>query len=198
VREIPKNIYGATKLGAEHLCQIVARNRKLPVLVLRTSRFFPEEDDNAGQRSRFPIENLQALELLNRRVDIADIVSAHRLAIARAPAIGFGKFIISATSPFTQADLPDLSRDAGAVILRHYPQAADLFAQAGWSLPQALDRVYVNARARRALGWAPRHDFAHVLACLAAGREFRSDLALSIGWKGYHDEVFEDGPFPVE
>lgn len=196
--EIPKNIYGATKLGAEHLCQIIARNRKLPVLILRTSRFFPEEDDNAGQRSRFSIDNLQALELLNRRVDIADIVSAHRLAIEKAPAIGFGKFIISATSPFTRDDLPELNRDAGAVIRRHFPQAEALFAQAGWLFPKALDRVYVNAHARATLGWAPRHDFAHVLDCLAAGADFRSDLARMIGSKGYHDELFEDGPFPVD
>jgi len=198
VSPIPKNIYGATKLAAEHLCQIVARNRKLPVLILRTSRFFPEEDDNAGQRSRFSIENLQALELLNRRVDIADIVSAHRLAMEKAPVLGFGKFIISATSPFTQDDLPTLNSDARAVILRHFPQAEVLFAQAGWSFPRALDRVYVNAHARAKLGWAPRHDFAHVLDCLALGSDFRSDLALAIGRKGYHDEIFEDGPFPVE
>ncbi|MBN8832670.1 MAG: NAD(P)-dependent oxidoreductase, partial [Sphingomonadales bacterium] len=187
-----------TKLGAEHLCQIIARNRKLPVIVLRTSRFFPEEDDNASQRSAYSIDNLQALELLHRRVDIADIVSAHRLAIEKAPALGFDRFIISASSPFTRDDLPLLNRDARAVIARHYPRAEALFAQAGWSFPGAMDRVYVNAHARATLGWAPRHDFAHVLDCLAAGRDFRSDLAVAIGRKGYHDELFEDGPFPVE
>ena len=35
----------------------------------------------------------------------------------------------------------------------------------------AIDRVYVNERARRELGWRPRHDFASVIARLARGRE---------------------------
>lgn len=198
VTPIPKNIYGATKLGAEHLCEMFGRKGRLPVVVLRTSRFFPEDDDNAGQRGRFSRDNLQALELLNRRVDLADIVNAHRLAVEQAPALGFGRFIISATTPFTREDLPELNRDARAAILRHFPRAEALFAAHGWSFPQALDRVYVNAHTCATLGWAPRYDFAHVLDCLADGRDFRSDLARAVGSKGYHDELFEDGPFPVE
>jgi hypothetical protein len=51
----------------------------------------------------------------------------------------------------------------------------------------ALDRVYVNERARRELGWTPRHDFPHVLERLAAGEDPRSPLALAVGAKGYHD-----------
>jgi UDP-glucose 4-epimerase len=43
---VPKNIYGATKAAAEDLCQLFHRNQKLPAIVLRTSRFFPEADDN--------------------------------------------------------------------------------------------------------------------------------------------------------
>src|SRR6187401_28452 len=42
---IPKNIYGVTKVAGEDLCALAARNQKLPCLVLRTSRFFPEDDD---------------------------------------------------------------------------------------------------------------------------------------------------------
>src|SRR3954464_9204020 len=48
---IPKNIYGATKVAAEDLCQLFHRDQKLPCLVLRTSRFFPEEDDLAERRA---------------------------------------------------------------------------------------------------------------------------------------------------
>lgn len=43
---IPKNIYGATKLAAEDLCQLFHRNNGLACIVLRTSRFFPEDDDH--------------------------------------------------------------------------------------------------------------------------------------------------------
>src|ERR687897_1214116 len=38
----PKNIYGVTKLAAENLCELFYRIRRLPCLILRTSRFFPE------------------------------------------------------------------------------------------------------------------------------------------------------------
>jgi hypothetical protein len=48
-----------------------------------------------------------------------------------------------------------------------------------------------------ALGWRPKYDFQHVLESLRAGRDFRSPLALAIGSKGYHAQVFADGPYPV-
>jgi len=195
---IPKNIYGATKIGAEQICELFARKRGLPVLILRTSRFFPEEDDSKAVRSRFSLANIQALELLYRRADIADVVSAHLRALERAAEIGFGRYIVSATSPFDQDDLPTLHRNAEAVILRHYPEAKGLFDAQGWRFLPEIDRVYVNARARADLGWVPRHDFAHVLACLRAGIDFRSPLAMEVGSKGYHEELFAEGPFPVE
>ena len=43
---VPKNIYGATKVAAEDLCELMHRDRGLPCIVLRTSRFFPEGDDD--------------------------------------------------------------------------------------------------------------------------------------------------------
>lgn len=195
---IPKNIYGATKIGAEQICELFARKHGLPVLILRTSRFFPEDDDSEAVRTRFTLSNIQALELLYRRADIADVVSAHLRAIERAPEIGFGRYIVSATSPFGPEDLADLHRDAERVILRLHPEAKGLFDANGWQFLPLIDRVYVNDRARADLRWTPRHDFAHVLACLRAGTDFRSALALEVGSKGYHEEVFAEGPFPVE
>jgi UDP-glucose 4-epimerase len=61
-----------------------------------------------------------------------------------------------------------------------------------------IDRVYVNARAREDLGWQPRYDFKHVVACLRAGQDPRSPLARAIGAKGYHAEASAEGPYPVE
>ncbi|MNL83045.1 hypothetical protein D3C87_2105920 [compost metagenome] len=61
-----------------------------------------------------------------------------------------------------------------------------------------IDRVYVNERARRELGWSPEYDFARVLQSLRDGTDFRSELAREVGSKGYHEEAFEEGPFPVE
>lgn len=194
---VPKNIYGATKLMAENLCELFVRERGLPVVVLRTSRFFPEDDDDPAMRSAYPPENAQANELLYRRLDIADAVSAHLLAVERAPQIGFGRYIVSATSPFEQRHLATLARDAAAVVRELYPDCTQLYAARSWRLFPSIDRVYVNERARRELGWRPEFDFAHVLNCLRAGLDFRSELARAVGSKGYHDTVFDDGPYPI-
>ena len=195
---VPKNIYGATKIAAENLCELFARNLKLPVIVLRTSRFFPEEDDHKERRDSFADANLKANEFLYRRVDVEDIVDAHLLAIDKAPTLGFRKYIISATTPFTRDDLAELRTNAPAVVRRHLPGYAEEYARHGWKMLPSIDRVYVNELARNELGWQPRYDFAHVVASLRANEDFLSPLARAIGSKGYHAETFEDGPFPVE
>jgi UDP-glucose 4-epimerase len=197
VTPIPKNIYGATKIAAEGMCELVARKEGLPVIVLRTSRFFPEDDDNAGVRAEFSTLNMQANELLYRRADIDDIVEAHLLAVARAPDIGFGRYIVSATPPFTRDDVVALRADAAAVVRRLFPDVDALYGARGWKLLPSLDRVYDSGRASRALGWTPRRDFAFVLDCLRSGEDFRSEMARAIGVKGYHDAVFDEGPYPV-
>jgi len=196
---IPKNIYGVTKAAAEDLCQLFHRNRKLPCIVLRTSRFFPEEDDNAAVRESYTDGNVKLNEFLYRRVDVEDVVSAHLLAAEHAPAIGFRKYVISATTPFTREDLAELRRDVPAVTRRKVPAYEAAYARRGWKMVPSIDRVYVNERARRDLGWKPRHDFKSLVAQLDAGSEdLRSPLARLIGSKGYHDRVFEQGPYPTE
>ena len=186
---VPRNIYGVTKTAAENLCELVHRDHGLPVVVLRTSRFFPEPDDRDEVRAAYEDANLKANEYLYRRVDLQDVVDAHLLAMARAPEIGFDRFIVSATTPFTRADLAELHTAAPAVVARLFPAQPAEYARRGWRMFDAVDRVYVNDRAREVLGWTPRYDFAHVLSALAAGEEFRSPLALAVGAKGYHAET---------
>ena len=193
VAPIPKNIYGVTKRAAEDLCREFHRNARLPCLILRTSRFFPEADDNRVVREAYADDNLKANEYLYRRVDIEDVVSAHLSAIARAKEIGFDRFIISATTPFAASDLPSLHEDAPRVVRRLVPEYEAEYARRGWRMLPTIDRVYDNARARSVLGWQPRHDFRSVI-----GREdIRSPLARLVGSKGYHAEAFRDGPYPV-
>jgi UDP-glucose 4-epimerase len=186
VAPIPKNIYGVTKIAAESLCELFHRQRDLPTIVLRTSRFFPEADDDAAISGAYALENVQANEMLNRRVDIADVVDAHLRAVEKAAELGFGRYIVSAATPFTRDDLAALRDDAPGVVQRLFPHCASLYAARGWHLFPAIDRVYVNHRAMAALGWRPRYDFRHVLDCLRAGEDFRSPLARAIGSKGYH------------
>jgi UDP-glucose 4-epimerase len=124
---MPKNIYGATKLGAEHLCESFARERRLPVVILRTSRFFPEEDDSASIRNRYGLDNVQVNELLYRRVDLDDVVQAHLLAADREPQLEFDRFIVSAPSPFDRGDLEMLRQNPAAVVWRLFPKAEQLY-----------------------------------------------------------------------
>jgi nucleoside-diphosphate-sugar epimerase len=167
-------------------------------IVLRTSRFFPEEDDNDEVREAFSDENVKANEYLYRRVDIDDVVSAHLLAAEHAPHLGFRKYIVSATTPFHRSDLERLRVDAPAVVRERVPEYEDVYRQLNWKMFPGIGRVYVNERARKELGWLPRYDFGFVIGCLKAGVDFRSPLARSVGSKGYHDEVFSQGPYPVE
>jgi nucleoside-diphosphate-sugar epimerase len=186
VTPVPRNIYGVTKTAAEDLCELVHAEHGLPVIVLRTSRFFPEGDDVDAVRTAYADANVKANEFLNRRADIADVADAHLLAMARAPQIGFGRYIISATTPFTPADLAALRADAPAVVRRLFPDQEAEYKRRGWRMFGQIDRVYVNARARADLGWAPRYDFRRVLDALKAGADPRSPLARAIGAKGYH------------
>jgi nucleoside-diphosphate-sugar epimerase len=182
----PRNVYGVTKVAAEELCELVARDDGLPCLVLRTSRFFPEQDDSEQVRAGYADGNAKVNELLYRRIDLSDVVQAHVAAVAKAPKIGFGRYIVSATTPFGPGDLAELRRDAPAVVERLFPDYTDLYARLGWRMFPCIDRVYVNARARTDLGWEPRYDFRHAMELLRAGKEPRSELATSVGAKGYH------------
>lgn len=183
---LPKNIYGVTKVAAENLCELVHRDHGLPVVVLRTSRFFPEADDRDEVRTAYEDANLKANEYLYRRADLQDIVDAHLLALEKAPSIGFDRLIVSATTPFLPSHVSRLHGDAPSVVAELFPEQPARYADRGWRMFDEVDRVYVNDRARTVLGWRPRYDFAHVLACLAAGTDFRSPLALEVGAKGYH------------
>jgi UDP-glucose 4-epimerase len=194
---VPKNIYGVTKAAAEDLCQLFHRNQRLACIVLRTSRFFPEEDDDGAVREAYADANLKANEFLYRRVDIEDVVDAHLRAAEQAPALGFRRYIISATTPFLREDMPDLRSDAALVVGRRVAASVPEYARRGWRMVPGIDRVYVNERARRELGWAPRHDFAALVERLKAGGEVTSPLARLIGAKGYHAGAFAEGPYPV-
>jgi UDP-glucose 4-epimerase len=197
VLAVPKNIYGVTKVAAESLCELFSRTQQLPVVILRTSRFFPEDDDNATTRAKYTAENLQANELLHRRADVEDIVSAHLLALRKAPEVGLRRYIISATTPFRQGDLVALRQVAAEVVDRIFPDCRSLYAARNWSLFAHIDRVYVNELAVKELGWRPQYDFRHVLDCLRMGVDFRSPLSRAVGSKGYHPTTFAQGPYPV-
>jgi UDP-glucose 4-epimerase len=197
VVSVPKNIYGVSKSAAEDLCRLFHRNEGLACIVLRTSRFFPESDDDPDARAAFDDANAKANEFLFRRVAIEDVVDAHLLAAERAPEIGFGKYIVSATTPFRREDLPRLRFDAPAVARERASGWEAEYARRGWRMFQSIDRVYDNALARRELGWRPSWDFEAITRRLREDGDIRGPLAKLIGEKGYHPEAFGEQPYPV-
>jgi UDP-glucose 4-epimerase len=183
---IPRNIYGVTKKAAEDLCELFFRSRGLPCIILRTCRFFPEVDDDPEISRQFDNLNLKVNEYLYRRLDLADAVDAHILAAEQAPAIGFRRYIVSATSPFEPQHLLRLRTDAPAVVRGLFPDYEEVYRQRGWRMLPGIDRVYVNNRARQELAWQPRFDFRYILDRLRRGDDVLSPLARVVGSKGYH------------
>ncbi len=198
VEPIAKNMYGATKAAAEDLCRLFHRTSGLPSIVLRTSRFFLEADDNPESRRQYDDLNLKANEFLYRRLDLADAVDAHLIAAERLPEIGFGRYILSATTPFEPAHLSRLRSDAPGVVRDLFPNYEHEYSRRGWTMFPGIERVYVNHRARQELGWSPRFDFGHVLERLRSDEDLFSPLTRTVGTKPYHPQSFEDGPYPVE
>ncbi len=162
----PRNIYGVTKLAAEGLCRLHALEHGLNCVVLRTGRFFPEEDDTHRELSG---ENMKANEFLNRRLTVEDAAEAHVVALDRAPVLGFGVFIVSAPTPFAPSDARALKQDAAAVVTRYFSDAPELYAARGWRLPERIGRVYDTRQAEQVLGFRCETDFARVLDALRGG-----------------------------
>jgi nucleoside-diphosphate-sugar epimerase len=197
LKPVPRNIYGVTKVSAEDLCELNYRQTGLPCVILRTSRFFPEQDDDKRIRDGYEDANAKVNEFLYRRVDLLDVVDAHLLAVEKAREIGFGRYIISATSPFREEDTVLLPTNAPQVVERYFPDYPAEFARRGWKMFPRIGRVYVNEKARDELGWRPRYDFGAVLKLLESDQDHRSEIARIVGSKGYHAEEFGGGRYPV-
>jgi UDP-glucose 4-epimerase len=134
--------------------------------VLRTSRFFPEDDDTHADP---PGDNLKANEFLHRRLTVEDCARAHATAFEAAPRIGWGHYIVSAPPPFARSEVARLKADAASLIAERFPDAPALYAARGWTLPQSIGRVYDPSAIERDLGFRCQTDFAAVLAALKAG-----------------------------
>lgn len=164
---LPKNIYGATKVAAEELCELIHREHSLPIIVLKLARFFPEADDVEERRSAFEDANLKVNELTYRRLDLADAASANICALNKAiqGKITWGKYVISAPSPFLQP-VPDdnnanverraqmlqqLRIDARASLRDAVPDYEKVYKRLGWTYFDHIDRVYDCSKAIREL-----------------------------------------------
>jgi len=152
----PETIYHRSKLAAEALLEVIAREAAMAITAIRMSRCFPEPAP------------IMAAYRLHRGVDARDVAEANALALESASR-GFRKFVISGATPFMAEDVEELAGNAPTVLKRKAPELVEAFDRRGWSLPATIDRVYSPALAMRDLGWRPRHDFREVLKMLDEG-----------------------------
>lgn len=174
----PRNIYGVTKLAAEHLCRVAHQDHHLPIVVLRTARFFPEEDDMAHEIEQSD-ENSKANEFLYRRLTVEDAAEIHFAALERAPALGFDTFIAAAPTPFRRADCQELMADAP--VARYFPEYPGLYRRRGWTMFGSIDRVYAARHAEERLGFRCWTGFAEVLARLRYFPEQKIAFSRAVG-----------------
>jgi len=177
----PRNIYGVSKLSAEHLCRMVHDTTGLPIAVLRTSRFFPEEDDMAHEIIQSDA-NIKANEFLFRRLTVEDAAKAHIVALDRAPQIGFDTFIISALTPFSPDDCEQLMDYAPLVVHRYFPRYREIYARRGWTMFDYIDRVYDSTKAMRRLGFVCSTDFGDILTRLDREDAVAEGSAIRAPW----------------
>jgi len=164
---LPRNIYGVTKLAAEQLCRLFHELHGLPVVILRTARFFPEDDDMAHAIAQSE-PNTKANELLFRRLTVEDAAESHVVALDKALELGFDTFIVCARTPFSRDDCAALIHDAPAVVERYFPRYRDLYARLEWTMFPSIDRVYDSTKAAKRLGFTCRTGFAEKLAEIEA------------------------------
>jgi UDP-glucose 4-epimerase len=164
---MPRNIYGVTKLSAEHLLRILHTSTGLPCIILRTSRFFPEDDNQPSVLDHTDISevNRKLNEFMFRRVSLEDVVDAHLLAMEKAEIIQFDHFIISAQSPFQIQDVEALEEENGLekMLSKKYPKWKEHYEKLGFKIPRAADRIYSCEKAMLMLGYSPKWSFQSVV-----------------------------------
>ena len=118
--------------------------------------------------------------------------TAHVIAMLKAPSLGFDKFIISSTTPFTPADCKALSQNARAVVAQRFPEFARIYQEHNWHMFPSLDRVCDNSKARRVLKWEPIYTFIRALERLQNGQPLvGSALAQQVGSELYHRPIMQ-------
>ncbi len=153
-----RDLYDATKVIGENLCQWYATQHDADAIALRVTRFFYDDYVSHNVRKLF------------RGVDLHDAAMAHLLAAENSQVRGFRAYNIAATPPFEPWEKEELFRDAPQVIERHYPGVSKLFSTLGLQLPEKIGRVYDTQKAEEELGYAPRYNFVRFLRELTQKR----------------------------
>lgn len=91
-----------------------------------------------------------------------------------------------------------LRTNPSAVVAALFTDFTAVYNAAGYRMFSDFDRFYVTHTARQALDWVPHYNFGRVLQQICDGGPIGSALAHEVGVRGYHDQKFEEGPYPVQ
>jgi UDP-glucose 4-epimerase len=158
----PRGPYGMSKLAAERLCEVYHNRKNLNVIILRPSRFFPDQDVDESLET-LSSHNLKANELLHRRVDVRDLVAVYSLAVRAVERLQFDLFLISAATPLLDCDPRALMTDAPGVVEAFFPGCTAVYTAREWSMAKTIEFVYSSSKVRKFLGYQSDHDFKYHL-----------------------------------
>jgi UDP-glucose 4-epimerase len=145
------NVYHATKVICEDLCEHYAHRYGARVVALRCTRFCQGSDqDDLGR-------------LLSQGVHVRDAADGHVLAVLHGGQ-GFRAFNIGPPLPFTREDCAELFCNPARTVGRYFPEAAARLDKQKSVVPARIGRVYDTAAARSELDYMPRRGFGEVLA----------------------------------
>ncbi len=168
----PRNIYAATKVHQEHLCQVFGRQRTLPVTALRYHNVYgprmPRDTPYAGVAAIFRSalergESPQVFEDGGQQRDfvhVADVARANLAALTAHPPAE-GAFNVASGTAHTVGEMADALADAfGAAAPR--PRVTGAFR-----LGDVRHILASPVRARTVLGFEAQTDFAEGMSELA-------------------------------
>ena len=158
---VPRNIYGVTKVAAESLCELFHRADGAAGEWCCAPRASSRRTGRPGRQRRLPAgERAGQRAALPPRRHRGRGRRAPAGAKERAPAIGFGRYIVSATTPFLPDDLAELRADAPAVVRRLFPDRRSRLRGAELAaVPQPRPGLRQRPRPRPSCGWRPTYDF---------------------------------------
>ena len=155
----PRDLYGLTKLLAEHTADFYARAHELSTVALRLGMFVPETFERYGFR------------LLFGGVDDRDLGQAVLLALQHKPDAGFAAFNVMADNGLGPDDAAELTADLSGALERRWPGVDELVRNAGGELDDLVwgGALHLVDEARTHLGWTPRYDFTAFMQAWSRG-----------------------------
>jgi len=161
----PRNVYAATKVHQEHLCQVFARQRDLPVTALRYHNVYgprmPRDTPYAGVAAIFrsALERGEAPQVFEDGrqqrdfVHVADVARANLAALTADPPAP-GAFNVASGKAHTVGDMAEALADAFG------PSAPRPQVTGAFRLGDVRHILASPARARSELGFEAQTDFA--------------------------------------